>query len=215
MSEETNIDRDNSSATVDLAPVAPSQIEDQGRRVFVYCAVQMLVAAIACLSAWVEVESISVTCPLLVASGVMVVLTAMRRAWWLLLCFGLSSFWVVGTVAIVISAYRLNPQQATPVVPSILLGFAVLLAWTLQTVYRSVEKNPELAAIRVSKVRFSVRTILLFTAVVAALATIGKYVTWAGEMWIFASIGLVLLGSSALLAMWYHAMLKQHNPRDS
>lgn len=183
-------------------------IAKQRRRVRLFCLLSLIAAGAAALLAWIEVESILATLPAVVLLGLVVVLLAMRRTSWLLLCYGLAGFWSVAIVSLVIAGFDLSPERAVPTVPILLTIYAVLLTGLLVAVNCAIATQQDFCLATRKRLQFRVSTLMLLVTVVCVLSALGKLVTWRGEMWIFASGGLALLGVSALFAIHFARRLR-------
>lgn len=174
-----------------------------------FCLFHCLSGWLAAGLSWVEVESIVGTLPVIVILGLIVTWLAMRRTSWLLLCYGLSGLCSVAIVSLVIAANNLGPSEAVPTVPNLLTVCALIITGLYAAVAWSVAKRLDDYVVTGPLLKFRVTTLMLLATVVCVLSAVGKFVSWHGEMWIFASGGLVLLGLSTLFATLFARRLQK------
>lgn len=160
------------------------------------------------LLAWYDVETIVGTFPALIVMGVMVIVPAMRRSSWWLLGYGLSAFWAVAFVSLVIAIFDLSPSEAVHIVPLILTVYAIFQGlWCIRCNCALLEK-PATNIANLPRLQFSIRAMLLLTTVVCVLSAVGRSIPWKNEMWVFGSGGLALLGVSAVIMFWFTVRIK-------
>ena len=188
------------------------QAAKQHRRVRLYCWLHLLTGWVTAAAACWGVESIVTTFPVVIVSGIPVIVLAMRRTSWLLLCYGLSGCWGVGAVSLVIAAFDLSPRDAVPTVPLLLIVYAAILTGTFLAVRKILGEQIGLSEATQAPLTYSLRTMMWTVTVTCVLAALGKLVTWQNEMSIFASGGFALLGISAFIATWYKRRLHPAGP---
>ena len=173
------------------------------------CSILLVTVWFAMLASWAEVETILGSFPATIVVGSWVTYFGMRRTSWALLCYGLSSFWFVSALSLMISVFNMGPHDAYPIVPMLLTIYSVLLAiWcTLMNLGFPLNSSPLIN--QPFSLGFSMRTMMVVTTVVCLLAAIGRFISWEREMWIFGSTGLGLLGISIAIVYWFALRMKQ------
>ena len=180
----------------------------QAMRVRASCALYLVAAWGVMFFAWFNVESIVCGFPVLVGLGIVVIALAMRRSSWLLLNYGISSFWIVGGLSLLIAVFDLSPGQAQPVVPVFLTLYALSLIYYAFALNPGMHEVPT-SVVQERPIRFSMKSILIVTSVVCVMAALGRLIAWNSEMWIFGSGGFALMGISGVLLYRFALRMKQ------
>ena len=173
------------------------------------CSTLLVTVWFAMLASWAEVETIVGSFPATVAVGSWVIYLGMRRTSWSLLCYGLSSFWCVSALCLIIAVFDMGPPDAETIVPLILTLYSLFLTVWCTFMNLGFPRNARLMLSNPFATRFSVRTMMGVTTVVCLLAAVGRLISWESEMWIFGSSGLGLLGITGAIAYWFALRLKQ------
>ncbi len=156
-------------------------------------------------AAWVDVEYIVGGFPALVLGGSLIIVLAMRRNSWALLCYALSSLWCVALLCLLIAVFDMSPADARVVVPVLLTAYLLLLACATPFASRRLFQRPKVCRQRPRNFQFNVRGMLIVTTVVCVTSALGRIVSSQNDVWIFGSGGFALLGISGLIAWWFAA----------
>ena len=177
-----------------------------------FAAAYILVAGLAAVGAWFDVETIVAGFPVLIAIGSVVIYLALGRDSLPLLCWGLSSYWVVAAMCLMIAIGDMGPDEAQPFLPPVMSVYAFSLTAWPAGIERILDQRASSVLARVFPVRFNLRAMLVVVTLVCIAAAIASAIQWQGsngEMAVFGTGALALLGISGAILWWFVQLRKR------
>ena len=135
----------------------------------------MTAAIAAAIAVFYAVETITLTGPVLAASGIGLSIATRRSHSWFLLIYSLSAPAVAGVGAAIIWAFTLGPVEAGQPMKVLTVLYAAVMLPASIFAYFQIAKGPRPIIRRRHVWQFSMKSLLIFVTVICVLLTIGRY----------------------------------------
>ena len=174
----------------------------------VLCGFQALLAVVAAVAAYWEVESILGTCSTMTLLGLVLAFFAVRRASLNLLLFGLWCPLVASGIAMLIALQDLNPEEAEgPVFMLLALNLPITVVWAIATAVLLQRVIPQPPAAK-RRFRFRVMALLGLMTFVAVLLALLRGFDYERGLWGFWLFGIGVLTVALAFGVWFHYRAK-------